>query len=140
VEGGINAIQETCRPCRSFPGDRRTRKPGAFDSMTDSGKRCTACQQWLPLERFEPIVELRSGLDSWCRRCRAERTRQWREENPEYLAEYNERRRVEYRAEHPLPTRPCVVCGQPFTKRGDALVCGERCRSRRKYLQRKATA
>jgi hypothetical protein len=105
-----------------------------------SGKWCTACAQWLPLERFGPNPELRSGYSSWCRRCHAEKTRQWREANPEYLAEYNARRRIEYREAHPLPTRACVVCGELFTKRADALVCSERCRNRRKHEQQKATA
>jgi len=50
---------------------------------------CCSCRQFLPLEAFRRREEARSGLDSWCRSCRAERTRQWRTENPEYLAEYN---------------------------------------------------
>jgi hypothetical protein len=106
----------------------------------NSGKWCTACQQWLPLERFGPRPDLRSGLDSWCRRCRTYRTRQWREANPEYLREYNERRRAEYRDAHPVPTRPCVVCGELHSRQPRALVCSERCRNRRKYEQRKAKA
>jgi len=105
---------------------------------TEPGKWCCACRQWLPLEAFGPNPELRSGFKSSCRSCCAERTRQWREANPEYLADYNEKRRAEYRAEHPLPMRPCIVCGEPFSKRADALVCSERCRNQRKYEQRPA--
>ena len=55
----------------------------------------------VPLEAFGPNPDLRSGYKSWCRSCCADRTRQWREANPEYLAEYNQRRRAEYRAEEP---------------------------------------
>jgi predicted nucleic acid-binding Zn ribbon protein len=101
------------------------------------GKWCCSCQQWLPPEAFAPKPELRSGFDSWCRSCHAERTRQWREANPEYLAEYNERRRSEYRAEHPRTSRPCVVCGQPHSRQAEALVCSERCPNRRKREQRR---
>jgi hypothetical protein len=42
-----------------------------------------------------------------------------------------------YRVEHPLEERTCVVCGRPFTKRPNALVCGEECRRKRKMEQRK---
>ena len=45
--------------------------------------------------------------------------------NPNYLERYNVERRAEYRAGHPSPTRPCVVCDKPFTGRPDALVCGQ---------------
>jgi hypothetical protein len=105
-----------------------------------SGKWCTSCQEWLALERFGPREELRSGLDSWCRCCRADRTRQWRDANPEYLAEYNARRRGEYRDAHPVPTRACVVCGRLHSRQPKALVCSEACRNRRKYLAKKAKA
>ena len=50
----------------------------------------------------------------------------------------NAMRRARYRAANPLPERPCVVCGRLFTKRPDAVVCGERCRERRK-AQRQGT-
>jgi hypothetical protein len=84
------------------------------------------------LEVFRRREEAPSGLDSWCRSCRAERTRQWRAENPQYLAEYNAKRRAEYRAEHPVPIRACVVCGELHNRQPRALVCGERCRNERK--------
>jgi hypothetical protein len=56
--------------------------------------------------------------------------------NPEHVERYNAERRAEYRAAHPLPTRPCVVCGKPFTRRPDALVCSKSCRRQRKIEQR----
>jgi predicted nucleic acid-binding Zn ribbon protein len=108
--------------------------------MTDSGKWCMAGQHWLPLEAFAPNEQLNSGLDSWCRECRRERARQWRAENPDYIREYNERRRAEYWAEHPVPTRACVVCGEPHSRQPRALVCSERCRNERKREQRRKAA
>jgi hypothetical protein len=33
----------------------------------------------------------------------------------------NAERRGEYRAEHPLPEKPCVVCDTPFQRRPDAI-------------------
>ena len=67
----------------------------------------------------------------------AEANRQWRVRNREYVERYNAARLSEYRAAHPLPTRPCLVCGEPFSGRPDALVCGEECRRLRKLEQRK---
>jgi hypothetical protein len=106
--------------------------------MTSSGKWCCRCQQYLPAEEFRPNQNLMTGLDSWCRRCHAAATREWRARNREYIESYNARRRAEYRAEHPRPTRPCVVCGRPFSGRPDALVCGPECRRQRKLEQRRA--
>jgi hypothetical protein len=104
------------------------------------GKWCPAGQHWQPLEAFAPNENLNSGLDSWCRSCHAERTRQWRAANSAYLAEYNERRRAEYRAEHPRALRPCVVCGKLHSRKPGALVCGERCRNRRNRELKKQKA
>jgi len=83
---------------------------------------------------------MRSGLNSWCKGCQLQRTREWRSRNRDYELSYNTERRAHYRAEHPLPEKRCVVCGDPFVRRPDALVCGERCRNRRKRAQRKARA
>ena len=128
------------RPIASNVGETRTRDPGTLGLKTNPGKWCPAGQHWLPLEAFAPNERLNSGLDSWCRRCHADRTREWREANPEYLAEYNAKRRAEYRDEHPRSSRPCVVCGEPHNRRPDALVCSERCRNRRKAEQQKQRA
>jgi hypothetical protein len=103
------------------------------------GKWCRRCRQWLPVDAFRPNSNASNGVDSWCRSCHAKATREWRAKNPDYIARYNLERHREYRAAaHPLPTRPCVVCGEPFTGRPDALVCSEACRRRRKSDQRKA--
>ncbi len=65
----------------------------------------------------------------------ASRTTEWRWDNPDAVERYNAKRRAAYRAAHPLPTRPCAVCGEPFVGRADALVCRERCRRLRKNEQ-----
>jgi hypothetical protein len=77
------------------------------------------------------------GRSSRCRGCHREATRDWWERNRD---EINAARRKEYREKHPLPVRRCIVCGKSFNKRPNALVCGERCRNRRKYEQRRAAA
>ena len=77
------------------------------------------------------------GVADHCRACRSEYLRRWPELNPEAVAAHNAERRLAYRAEHPLKARPCVVCGKPFTKRPDAIVCGEECRRARKLEQRR---
>jgi hypothetical protein len=75
------------------------------------------------------------GRHSWCRECARAATRDWRERNRE---RENAERRAAYREANPLPERPCVVCGRPFAKRPDALVCSPNCRWRRKRLGAKA--
>ena len=115
-----------------------------------NGKWCCRCRQRLSPDAFRPNSNYTSGLDSWCRGCHAEAVRDWRPKNPDYVERYNAERRAEYRTQHPLPTRPCVVCGRPVTKRPDALVCGEpfsgrpnalvcgpECRRQRKLVQRR---
>lgn len=100
------------------------------------GKWCCGCRKWRPIEDFRPNPNNSNGIDSWCRPCHAQAVREWRERNPDYIAAMNAKRRQEYREAHPLPTRPCVVCGKPFIGRVDALVCGEECRRQRKREQR----
>jgi hypothetical protein len=48
------------------------------DLVTGGRKLCACCRQFLPLETFSPKALARSGLDSWCRPCRAENLRAWR--------------------------------------------------------------
>jgi hypothetical protein len=100
-------------------------------------KRCSNCSAWLPLEAFTANRRRHLGRSSWCRACTRAATREWRAANPGYAEAYNERRRREYRSSHPLRERDCVVCGRPFTNRPDAIVCGDRCRRKRKAEQRK---
>jgi hypothetical protein len=76
------------------------------------------------------------GLDCRCRACYAEASRRWREKHPEAVAEYNERRRLEYAESHPRTERACVVCGRLHARKPDALVCSEACREERKRQQR----
>ena len=104
---------------------------------TRTGKWCPSCKQWLTVKDFRPNPDLRHGIDSWCRECHKNAMREWRARNREYIDAYNAQRRAEYRAEHPLPTRPCVVCGESFTGRPNALVCGPECRRQRKIQQRR---
>lgn len=97
-------------------------------------KRCSACSEWKPLDAFPANRRMHLGVSSHCRRCARAATKDWRDRNRERI---NAERREEYRREHMLVSRPCAVCGRSFTKRPDALVCGERCRNRRKRAQRK---
>lgn len=117
-------------------GHARARDPRQVEELHAPGERPRSD----PLDAFSPNRNLSSGLSSRCLPCAMSAMRQWRAANPEYMAANNERRRERYRAEHPHPTRPCVVCREPFSKRPDALVCGERCRNRRKRDLNKARA
>jgi hypothetical protein len=119
-------------------GIKNLRGPKPLEPPTE--KRCSRCDQWLPLEAFRPNPRLRSGLNSWCRPCCAEATRQWREANPKYIEGDNARRREDYQSAHPLSERSCAVCNRTFTGRPDRLVCSERCRNIRKREQRQSVA
>ena len=63
----------------------------------ESVKTCTKCGETKQASEFRP-GRCRDGLSSWCSACHNAATRAWRERNPEYVAAYNERRRVD-----PLP-------------------------------------
>jgi hypothetical protein len=54
------------------------------------------------------------GRSSRCRKCHRAATAHWRRRNRD---RENAERRAAYREAHPLPERPCVVCGRLFTKR-----------------------
>jgi predicted nucleic acid-binding Zn ribbon protein len=111
---------------RSWPERQRQRQDGK--------KQCSRCHRLLPLDEFvaNPRAFLRRS--SHCRKCHRESVRDWRARNRERV---NADRRQAYREAHPLPERPCVVCGQLFRRRPDALVCGEDCRRTRRLEQRK---
>lgn len=95
-------------------------------------KRCPNCSRWLPLDAFGVNRRMHLGRSSWCRECARAATQDWRQRNREQI---NAERRAAYRDANPLPERPCAVCGKLMVKRRDALVCGPRCRKRRKWQQ-----
>jgi predicted nucleic acid-binding Zn ribbon protein len=97
-------------------------------------KFCSKCGDWLPLEEFPRNRRMYLGVSSRCRECHREATRDWRLRNRERV---NADRRAAYRAEHPLEEKHCVVCGESFVRRPDAIVCGERCRRERQREQRR---
>lgn len=46
-------------------------------------KRCTKCGEWKPRNQFCVMKANKDGLNTVCKPCGAERSRQWRKENPE---------------------------------------------------------
>jgi hypothetical protein len=61
-------------------------------------KRCSHCQGWLPFEALGPNRRMKSGLNSWCRKCHLDATQKWRAEHRE---EINARRREAYASPNP---------------------------------------
>src|SRR6266542_5680796 len=89
-------------------------------------KWCPHCDRFLESESFPPNRKTQSGRSSWCRECHVAATREWRAENPEYVAAYNSRRRVK-----PRDVR-CVECNETFmARRRDHVLCSPLCRRRR---------
>lgn len=81
---------------------------------------CVRCGERKPAADFR-LVRGR-WKSSWCDACYLARTREWRADNPEYVAAYNAARRV-----HPEP-RACAGCGRTFTpRRRDAVFCCHVC-------------
>jgi hypothetical protein len=96
-------------------------------------KTCTNCGAEKPLEGFPPNRWASDGRSPWCRACANAATRAWRERNPEKAASYYQ----------PVVHEPreCVECGGEFVPgRSDALVCGKKCRWRRKRRLRMAAS
>lgn len=91
--------------------------------------RCTRCGQMLPREQFRPNLRLSSGVNSWCKPCQVERTRQWRAANNE---KYRRRKRQLYkRVIDSDREKTCARCGELFiapagTKRWVCTPCQER--------------
>ena len=126
---------EARRPRLSNPRRRLTHEELARD-VTGYGdpthKRCSNCSEWLPLEAFVANHRMYLGRSSWCRECARAATREWRVRNRERV---NAERREAYRAEHPVVSKGCVVCGATFTGRPDRIVCSDGCRRARQREQ-----
>lgn len=56
-------------------------------------RTCPECTRSLPIDQFGKNRSRKDGLQTYCKKCHADRQRAWRTENPEYLAEW--------RASHP---------------------------------------
>jgi hypothetical protein len=118
-------IRRNLGPAFSESASLRTRAEEAW---------CCGCLAWLPLDAFRPNPGSRSGVQSRCRRCRSEASRQWRQQNAEHVARYNAARRIGARE------RECVECGTSFIAglRGPASTRCPGCRRQRKIELRRA--
>lgn len=85
---------------------------------TVDSKRCTHCQQWLPLEQFSPHTKARDGRQWCCRACYNAKIRAARKADPErFRAKDKERYRrnterrlqksKEYRQRNPEKAKAC---------------------------------
>ena len=83
-----------------------------FTYVDRDHRRCKRCWRVLLLAAFPPASNY-DGLDSHCRDCKRELNRLWREQHPELVAAYNERRRI------PPTKLTCVECGSEFEGRKD---------------------
>jgi hypothetical protein len=90
---------------------------------------CCRCQRFRDPEDFLPL----QPEFSYCRSCRSEIAKEWRERNPEAVAAYNEARRLDPRK------RKCIECSIVFLagRRGPAATRCINCRRARKLEQRR---
>lgn len=98
--------------------------------MATSWCWCCRCRRYRAPEDFFP----RQPEFSYCRSCRSEIAKEWRERNPEAVAAYNAARRIGPRE------RECVDCGASFTagERGPAGVRCRDCRAARRAEKQRA--
>ncbi len=100
-------------------------------------KRCSRCRQMLPAENFHPNSRMKTGLNSWCKTCALERTREWRAANPDYVEAVNAARRLaacgdERGVRVAGVMRRCVECDQEFRAfRSTAMLCSRKCKDAR---------
>ena len=89
--GEIKSASEEPRGGRGRPGssvgDTHLRRQQPGENFSPERKRCARCGEWKPPEGFSPNPRMRNGLDSWCKECRNEYTRQWRADHPERARE-----------------------------------------------------
>ena len=121
---GIRArrVERRSQPpnCYSRRRPSLTRRSGeTVNRWAPSHKRCSSRSRWLPLEDFPLNRRMHWGRSSHCRECARQATSDWRESNRDRI---NSQRRQTYRDEHPLPVRPCVVCGKTMSRRPDAVL------------------
>lgn len=126
TEGGTprtGPLTPPAPPASASRGNLRSTRKTREDPMTD--KTCRRCGQSKPAADFRANDRMRDGLNSWCKACQVERTREWRRDHRD---EYNAVRR-----RGPVELT-CVECGEVFpSARADTLTCGYTCRRRRKY-------
>lgn len=111
------------------------RRLAAIYGQPPTRKRCSRCEQTLPVADFRANAKLRSGWDSWCRPCRAKANQIWRADHVEYVEQANFARR-----KRPQP-RVCVECGASFLSvRRDRFLCGPTCKAARYRRSKKGEA
>jgi hypothetical protein len=89
-------------PALSYSRDKYSRKLGKRNPTTEW---CCRCQRFRDPEDFLPL----QPEFSYCRSCRSEIRKEWRERNPDAVAAYNESRRIGPRQ------CECVDRGASFT-------------------------
>ena len=65
-----------CSSCVALSSQEASAKPPVVEPGVFS-KQCTRCGEELPLSAFGTASRMRSGKNSWCKRCCSEATRAW---------------------------------------------------------------
>jgi len=56
-------------------------------------KKCSGCEQWKPLDAYYGLLSSRDGRVHQCKSCSGKYGRKFRQDNPNYTAEYRRRRK-----------------------------------------------
>lgn len=145
-----------CRQCHSVfkvhPGyvdrvafcSRQCREASVSPFLNENGilvKTCTRCQQSKSVQDFYSRKQVKSGLESWCKQCEAEKSKLYQQTEKARLARKRANRTLARRyrmAKHSalrrgldwnisrqeyerLSQKPCHYCGQEFEEAGSGL-------------------
>lgn len=69
-----------------------------YKDNTDTHKRCSICKELKPRSEFHKESSRKDGITGYCKPCKLEKTRKWREQNPEKMKAHIDSR-IWYRRE-----------------------------------------
>lgn len=61
----------------------------------DAHKKCSKCKEILPISEFGKRAAAHDGLQGYCKTCKKDDDKKWRDSNPEYMKAYGDVRRDE---------------------------------------------
>jgi len=127
-----DGLQSYCRECqaqrcRELREGYRVRNAIKDPHANPTHKRCPDCERTLPRTAYQPNRVASDGLQSICRKCAAQRNREWQLKNPDKVRKAQRavmrRRRARKRQNGTVPYREedvfaasdylCVYCGAP---------------------------
>lgn len=80
--------------------------------MSEQTKRCTRCNQLLPISKFNKAKLGKYGVRSWCKHCNDEYTKQWRKDNPQSAFKSRHQYKINALTHYGGNPPICMCCGE----------------------------